>query len=293
MKRFYSMTIALVGTLLCVVLLQAATLRGFDTSDAERVKAERLWEQAIAAKGGRERLHAVRNFVISSYARNRWGAARDVIPQQHQERFVVLPDRWWLWADYRPGAMGLSIEVLDLERRAGWAVSDKRPMAVRLFEHRPDTDIPAFVTREQIERGWRDSLNYSRQVMGELLYIYFMETQWVRTKPIRSHSDVIGFFQKVDVVEAIVNNQRVKFYLDSRTHLPMRIEITTALQETETDFTKTVTLSDYTDVNGIQMPRKVDVFRTNYQINVEYDEGIFGRPPTIEAGPEAWRRAVK
>jgi hypothetical protein len=28
---------------------------------------------------------------------------------------------------------------------------------------------------------------------------------------------------------------------------------------------------------------------TSIQLDVEYDERIFERPPSIEAGPEAWR----
>src|ERR1051326_9602190 len=34
--------------------------------DSEKQRAQQLWEQAIAAKGGRGRLYAVRNIVISS-----------------------------------------------------------------------------------------------------------------------------------------------------------------------------------------------------------------------------------
>src|ERR1044072_9721432 len=37
--------------------------------DESRQEAERLWELAIAAKGGRERLYSVRNFVVSSKSR--------------------------------------------------------------------------------------------------------------------------------------------------------------------------------------------------------------------------------
>ena len=52
---------------------------------------------------------------------------------------------------------------------------------------------------------------------------------------------------------------------------------------------------DYRDVGGIQMPSKermnpkYPMYPIAFQFNVEYDPEIFERPPSVEAGPDAWR----
>jgi hypothetical protein len=48
-------------------------------------------------------------------------------------------------------------------------------------------------------------------------------------------------------------------------------------------------------VGGIKVPQTSQVedggnHRISIQINVDYDESVFVKPPPIEAGPEAWRR---
>jgi hypothetical protein len=56
-----------------------------------------------------------------------------------------------------------------------------------------------------------------------------------------------------------------------------------------------VTFSDYDDVNGIQMPRRVGHIARpelplRIQINVEYDPAIFTHPPSIKSGRDAWKK---
>ncbi|MER3453502.1 MAG: hypothetical protein C4344_07780 [Acidimicrobiia bacterium] len=95
----------------------------------------------------------------------------------------------------------------------------------------------------------------------------------------------------MDIVQTVVDGERVDFYLDRESHLPLKISFPAA-DERGTYY---VTFSDYREVDGIQMPRRVSYMGggwilTNYQLNVAYDEAIFERPPSIEAGPEAWHR---
>jgi hypothetical protein len=52
-------------------------------------------------------------------------------------------------------------------------------------------------------------------------------------------------------------------------------------------------LSEYADVDGIQMPHKIEDIPQRYRFNVDYDEALFEVPPTVEAGPEAWRPKKK
>ena len=55
-----------------------------------------------------------------------------------------------------------------------------------------------------------------------------------------------------------------------------------------------ISFSNYTDVNGLKVPSKVTYedgidYEVSFQFNVTYDPGVLVNPPTIEAGPEAWR----
>src|SRR5712692_9236817 len=80
--------------------------------EQEQQEARRLWEQAIAAKGGRERLSAVRNVVVSHGGH--WNVT-----------LYVFPNKLWQWSDDRPTWLGLSVEMHNLERRVAYFVRDK------------------------------------------------------------------------------------------------------------------------------------------------------------------------
>ena len=67
-----------------------------------------LSERAIAAKGGRERLHALESVSISGTS----GGTQD-------ETLGVLPSKLWDWNDERPTIIGPWLHVADLER--GWS----------------------------------------------------------------------------------------------------------------------------------------------------------------------------
>src|SRR5205814_3458352 len=121
---------------------------------------------------------------------------------------------------------------------------------------------------------------------------YLMETRWQRPQPISAESGKLNG-KPVDIVHTAVNERKVDFVLDRQTHLLMEVvdysPTGKRYSDTATDF------SNYAEVSGIQMPQKELYFKkihleVSYQINVDYDERLFERPPTIEAGPEAWRK---
>jgi len=57
-------------------------------------RAKELWEMAIAAKGGREKLHQVGNLVFA-------GEGGTLV------HFWVFPDKYFSWVDTRPSVFGL------------------------------------------------------------------------------------------------------------------------------------------------------------------------------------------
>jgi hypothetical protein len=94
----------------------------------------------------------------------------------------------------------------------------------------------------------------------------------------------------VNVVKTLVDGKQVDYYLDRESHLPLKV----AFPAADDRGTYYVAFSDYKAVDGIQMPQRVsylgsDWLSTSYQLNVTYNEQIFERPPTIEAGPQAWK----
>ena len=131
-----------------------------------------------------------------------------------------------------------------------------------------------------------------------------LETKWL--KPVlvsASRARIRG--RTVDVVRTMLrdnvegfspDNKRIDFAFDRETHLPMRVSFY-HIRSGEDVLFLTEDLSDYTDASGIKVPQKREidggVDKMNIQINVEYNEEIFIKPPLIAAGPEAWKIAKR
>jgi len=253
-------------------------------------RANALWDLAISAKGGREKLHSVRSLVVSSRSRN-LGGPKD-IPGDHTVSLFVLPDKLWQWIDSRPGAFGLNISVLDFGRAVGWELSDRwdsaRPITTKPSQFNPSD--PAYDSKA-------DSKYRSiRERFLEDQLVYLMETKFLKPTLVGARKAKVGS-RKVDVIEGVVDRERVEFYLDPKSHLPLRIVFITRL-ESGRDFVDVIHLADYAEVGGIQMPHRVswasdEDNRTTYQINVDYDPAIFERPPRTDMGPEAWKPSKK
>jgi hypothetical protein len=229
--------------------------------------AERLWEQTIVAKGGRERLHAVRNMVVSSGGK--YGSRRLGKNQVRSESLYVLPNKYWNWIDYRPDVFGLRISMYNYDTGKKYIISDGE-------------------ANHPVERIERNEDRESR-IIGLLSYL--LELRGLTPRPLEVGTVRIGSRQ-VNVVQTSVNGKRVDFALDQETHLPVRVSFHDVIKG-KTYITST-DLSDYVEVSGIKVPRKVKyedgtVYEQSYQFNVKFNEDIFIKPPDIKAGPEAWR----
>ena len=100
--------------------------------------AAKIWEQAISAKGGRERLHAVRNLVVTSSGSykalqftihpDRTVKSRSLkLSGLYREELFVFPLKYWAWDDYRPAVFGLWIHVYDYSRKIKYVITDGEP----------------------------------------------------------------------------------------------------------------------------------------------------------------------
>jgi hypothetical protein len=251
--------------------------------DSEKQRAQQLWEQAIAAKGGRGRLYAVRNIVISSagsYKALQFKIHPDGETKSRslkrsglfREELYVFPNKYWLWDDYRPSVFGLWVEMYDYTTRMKYVVTDGDP-------------------NHGLEPIEANDLNTDKGLIITQL-MYLLESEWVRPKPLAVTTVRIGF-RVFDVVQTEVNGARYDFTLDRKTHLPVRF--TFYSQDLGRTFVHTNEMSDYSDVDGINVPltwKAEDGHKEKSEVkfNVEYDEKIFLKPPPFEAGPEAWKK---
>ena len=254
---------------LCLVLLPLAFGGAAAAQEArgER-RARELWEQAVAAKGGRERLYGVSSLSMSfeETVRNFLGV---VVHRGHVERLYVFPDKSWAWDDGLPPPFGLSVRLLDIERNVRCTLYAGAAAP---------TCGPAGQSASPPDEG-----------LTQAQYLYLLETRWVKPAPVSVSEDRLGL-KKVDVLHTRFQNRRVDYFLDRKSHLPLRVEVFYGASERAT---LTAEFSEYAAVAGVLMPGRQKKTRLNFQLNPPYDEGVFKRPPSIEAGPKAWQRPAK
>ena len=264
-----SALVMLVLGLPCEIFTQAAS---------EQSEAERIWEQAIAAKGGRERLYGVRNMVImssGSYKALRFKISPDKEVESkslrpsglYREELFVFPSRYWAWDDYRPAVFGLWIHVYDYSRRTKYVITDGEP-------HHP---------AETIEDKEMDLPLYFPQLM------YLLESNWLKPKPLRVHVE-----RSIDVVETELERRRYDFGIDRSTKLP--VSFTSYSEYAGKTYQNEVKFLDYKEVGGIMVPLAVQMGDGHKEysaikFNVDYNENIFASAPSIDGGPHAWMKA--
>jgi hypothetical protein len=237
------------------------------SSSAElQIEGERgaaaVWEQAIEAKGGRQRLYGVKNILETHYDKKFVG-------------LYVLPTRLWQWADDRPTWLGLYVEMINLERDLSYFVDND--------------SVPP------INKGKYSAQGRGRQPLIDRQLYYLLETQWIKPVPVKVYAGRISD-EPVDIVQTLVDGYRVDFHFHRQSHLPLEVAYPSRDSE-GTNYglgTYYVTFGDYAEVNGIQMPRRLGYqpnpkIPLSIQTDVDYDPDIFERPPRLKDGPDAWR----
>jgi hypothetical protein len=226
--------------------------------------AQQLWEQAIAAKGGRERLRRITSLYIAAEL---GGGFRKYM-------FSIFPNyrfEYSNWAARERTDLTICNEKLD---RCWWQLNG-------------DSAKPRKTNEDDIY------LNLLPQ------FIFLMESSDLRPIPVRSRKGWNGL-DRMDIVEADANGWRLDYYLNSKTHLPIKVVLPNGpVSHAKGEMNQEVSLSDYTEVDGLMLPRSVKyAFTTNpvkrsdrltFEINPAYDPQIFEQSPTQKLGPEDWR----
>lgn len=247
-----------------LVLCQPRSVTAHQSPQYNREKAQKLWEVAITAKGGRDRLREVSSLLIwyEETSRNFLGMA---IHTGHVESLYVFPDKVWAWDDGLPPPFRLTVGVMDLDTDFACRVRDesKSPMCGNARK-----------------LGSRDGIDQAQ-------YLYLMETKWIKPTPISVRQDRIEL-KTVDVLETHLEDKRIIYFLNGKTHLPQRVDVFSGNSKRAR---LSLEFSEYVNVNGIQMPGTQKNGRMNFILNPQYDEAVFRRVPLISAGPKAWQKA--
>lgn len=267
----------LIGTVLLVILV-AAPVMGFislvkptahagvsGVSEDTATQARELWEKALAAKGGRERLRKIKNLYV----------AADQGRGDRYLEFTVFPD-YHFGLGYDASRELTVVEVTNATKDISW------------WQPQGHDNNP---------RKYNDDDAY------EILlpqFLYLMVSHYLDPVPLRVRKQWMGL-KRVEVVETDANGWRIDYYLDSKTHLPVRVVLPLGPRErAKGTMDHIVTLSDYAAVDGVLMPHKAThAFTFNsprkgtdlltFEINADYDPEIFEKGPTDKTGAYAWR----
>src|SRR5262245_9882076 len=227
-------------------------------SDASGERARQLWELAIAAKGGREKLYQVKSLAIKD---SRLGYP--------QVSLFVFPDKNFYWSDLRPTVFSFHASVINFEKNIDIYVPGANPKDVR--KGPPNFNL--------------------RSVFRDVYIKYFLETPWFKPEPVAAGEEKLGS-RLCEVVTVKYDWLLYKIYMDKKSHLPARIS-SYAVDKPTVELTPR-DFSDYKEFDGLMMPQVESVnrqkpYRQSFEINPAYDPAVFERVPDMNAGPDQWR----
>lgn len=260
----------MLGKLFLVIIMLAASTHGAPGTERDRSVDEvrRLWELAIAAKGGRERLHGVSSLSVSN--RSKILKSLFKTKEVHHEILYAFPDRFWEWDDENSP----TIFQVDMSRNTVTMVSldPRSPRTSELYLH---SDM------------------YFKLELAQLVYL--VESRWVKPEPV----EILERKRRSVVVRTIVNDRPVDFVVDRKTHLPSEIRhhASVVIDGQRYQTTRIFQLKDYRLVGGIQLPGTViEVFdyrkiksTPRLEINPEFDRHLFETVPNLKNGRSGWR----
>lgn len=248
---------------IALIMMMSQTVSGQGASEAERV-----WELAIKAKGGREALYKVHNILAQSTSQSRTTSGRAY--QREETALIALPDKVWTFTDERPEVFGEFVIMLNYEN---------------MTEYMGPKGGAEILTKA-IPANGRPLKAYQNMAIFHL-----MESRGLKPKLLGAKDGTLGK-EKVLIVQTDVDGRRVDFALNRDTYLPAKI----TTYDTGTDGVtraNELQLSNYVEIDGIRVARtaKYNKFGTRnltIRFNVDYDPSIFVRAPT-KLSPDAWK----
>lgn len=217
---------------------------------------QEVWEQAVKAKGGRDRLHSVHSLAIFMKPAdvNQRGAATNWL--------CVFPDRYF---EYDGAGVGGTQRALVVDGSADRAAMDA-------------TGVP---------RHARHLSSYEHDQLALNQIVFLLESAWLAPRPVEVRHNVL-------VVEAA--GRSYKLFLDSASlperiqSLPLRPEkhankYDYRLQRYR-DFQGVMLPARVESVSGVH----ASIWDVDYEIDAKYNPKLFERMPDLGNGPEPWRQ---
>lgn len=231
--------------------------------------AQKVWDLAIEAKGGRQRIYKIEVVVEHSSSRARTHTGK--VYERKGVAVIALPHKVWSYRDDGPSVFGRTAVMLDYENMTEYFWADGRKNV--LAEPMPN----------EYARGLKAYQNTT--------IFYLMESRWLKPTLLGMKSSSING-EKVFVIETDMDGRRVDFGVSHKTYLPIKIFLYDVGSNGVT-YKHEMLLEDYKEIDGIKVP-----LRTKYddqgwetstiQFNVDYDPSIFLRAPD-NLGPDSWR----
>jgi hypothetical protein len=234
-------------------LLIAAVAAGFAAAHA--ADPREVWEQAVQAKGGRDRLHGVHSLAI-------YMKPADVnLTGPPTNWLCVFPDRYFEFDGRGSGSQ----RAMVVDRTA-----DRVAMDV--------TGVPRTARR-------LTSLEYDRLALNQVVFL--LESAWLQPQPVEVRHNVLVveaagrtyklFLNRAGLPERVlsppIHGQKPKIQYDYR------------LQRYR-DFQGVQLPARVASIGGI---READ-WDVDYEIDAKYNPKFFERMPNLANGPEPWRQ---
>lgn len=245
----------IVGTLFLLALIWDM---GGRADQAKSLDAQTLWDMAIKAKGGREKLHEINNILISA--------------GDNSFTFIAFPGKYFSWFDARPTEFGLTVDVHNFETGFGYAARVSKSVKEQTFQ---DIRTMAFSNMEIIN----------------LQLIYLLETKWIKPEVLSAEKSKVNG-KNVDLIKVLVKSDkgenRIGVFLDEQTHLPIRIGY---IHPNGGHFFRIMNMRGYRDFDGLMLPTETSVEnimswnKVNVDYNVSYDSKLFDQVPDLETIP--------
>ena len=280
-RKFKELFIVSVVMTLAVINLfaQTKTVTQNSFTEKERVEAEKLWEQIIEAKGGRKKLHSISNILITKGDK----------PDNLGVFFEVFPNKSWRWTKGPPIPNNVWVSMTNLDYGVSLVASNEGLIS---------NDK---VTKERHNLIVRENLRNA--------CIYLLETKWCQPKPLRVTRLTINN-KKFDVIETRIENKetdyldRIDFAIEPESLVIIRVFDYGGKIDRKEPLGVTC-FDNYGTFDGVQMPQasyerifdkltdKCYFQPLSVKTDVEYDKNLFERPPSVEAGSDAWKPKVK
>lgn len=271
----------MVTKILIIIFILVGVVFGQNSSKEDnnsKKEAERIWENAIKAKGRRENIYKIDNFLETSLIKDEvpFGARRDKYDVR-QVNLNVLPNKTWNYEDRGKSVFGTTVIMHNYEKMTYYGVTSV--VSNKLAEP---------MEKKVISKGYQNGI-ISLLLEAKGLKPLIMK---VRTEKIKLFRTAKNKMVETDIVETIIDGRRVDFAFDRQTYLPIQVSFYYEDEPNREPFM--MQYYDYVDNQGLKVPQvrvspdgTIQTFKL--QFNVEYNPDIFEKSPA-KVSPDAWKK---